>query len=87
MYKQAVQKARNIWYVKVKATGKLVKEHSNLYRYEEDGQTVEFVANFFSPAVGGYIVLIEGDAPIYLNEAEFNRAYMEQQDGKQVSHG
>lgn len=80
MYKQALQKARNILYVRIKSTGVLKKIHSNLYKYTEGDKEVEFVANYSSPAVNGYVVLIEGDAPIYLNEAEFGRQYMEQQD-------
>lgn len=80
MFKQAIQKARGVTYVKVKETGKLTKRHSNLHIYEEDGTSVEFVANFGSPAVGGYIVCIDNDAPCYYTQHEFHRSYMESQD-------
>lgn len=75
--KQAHQKARNVCYVKIKDVDALVKEHSTLFRYTEGGETIQFVANFGVPAVGGYIVQIEGDAPIYMSKAEFDRQYVE----------
>ncbi|QMP18280.1 hypothetical protein phiV141_23 [Vibrio phage phiV141] len=80
MLKQAHQKARNVFYVKIKDVDALVKEHSTLYRYTENGSTIQFVANFGVPAVNGYVVQIEGDAPIYMSKAEFDRQYVEAPD-------
>lgn len=77
MLKTAQVKGQHVLCVQIKATGNLRKQHSNLYTYAEDAQhALEFVANFGTPAVNGYIVQVEGDAPVYMNEAEFNRAYV-----------
>lgn len=82
MLKQAHQRARNVMYVRIKSADGLVKKHSTLYTYTEGNETIEFVANFGVPAVNGYVVQLEADAPIYLSEAEFNRQYVEQQDAQ-----
>lgn len=77
MLKTAQVRGQRVLCVQIKATGNLRKQHSNLYTYAEDDQyALEFVANFGTPAVNGYIVQVEGDAPIYLNEAEFNQKYL-----------
>lgn len=91
MLKQAIQRARPVGYVRIKSEkdgGQLTKQHSTLFTYAEGGSSIEFVANFFSPAVGGYIVQVEGDAPTYLNETEFHRQYLEATHAQQgVSQG
>lgn len=77
MLQHAQVRGQRVLCVQIKATGTLRKQHSNLYTYSEDADyALEFVANFGTPAVNGYIVQVEGDAPIYMNEAEFNRAYV-----------
>lgn len=81
MLKTALQIARSIVYVRIKAEkdgGELTKIHSVLYTYAEGDNKIEFVANFGTPAVGGYVVQIEGDAPVYLTKQEFDRQYIEQ---------
>lgn len=76
MLKEAYQRQRRVLCIQITTDGVLRKQHSNLYHYTLDGAALEFVANFGTPAVNGYIVQIEGDAPIYLSEAEFNQQYV-----------
>lgn len=76
MLHEAYQRQRRVLCIQITKDGILRRQHSNLYHYTVDDATLEFVANFGTPAVNGYIVQIEGDAPIYLSEAEFNQQYV-----------
>lgn len=84
MLKPVIQIKRDILYVKLE-DGVLQKLHSNLYTYTKDGAGIEFVANFSTPAVGGYVVLVPPEAPVYLTETEFKIAYAEQPDSTSIA--
>lgn len=77
MFRQVVQRARPVKAVQVKEEGELRKLHSNLYTYQEGDDKVEFVANFAAPAVNGWIVCLENDAPVFLSDNEFRTQYVE----------
>lgn len=79
MWRKAIPVVRNVVFVQIQPepVGLLVRKHSNLYSYTENGLTVEFVQVTSAPAVGGFIVVIDQDAPIFLNQAEFARQYVE----------
>ena len=83
MWKPALQIAKLVSFVRIKddeGCG-LRKLHSNLYRYQEHGEVVEFVANTESPVIGGYVVEVLGKAPEYMSKRMFNVTYVEKPAG------
>lgn len=76
-YKQGQLKPQKMFYVKLERTP--VKVHSNLYRYDLEGESLEFVS-MMAPAVGGFIVVINEEPPTYVMRNEFHQKYLEEHE-------
>lgn len=80
-YQQGQLKPQSMFYVEIEH--EFTKVHSNLYRYEKNGAPLEFVSNV-TPAVGGFIVALNAEPPIFVGKEEFHNKYLEAHEWQQT---
>lgn len=80
MFKQGQVKPQLVRYVQI--ASRFTKVHSNVYNYSEGNHFIEFVGNV-APAVGGYIVQINDEPPMFVPKEEFHAKYMMDSEWKE----